>query len=235
MDSIYIVMPAYNEEKNIEAVVRQWYSILDGKGMGSRLVVADSGSQDETHHILCSLQKELPQLEILEDTLKQHGPKLIALYKHAISQKADFVFQTDSDGQTDPTEFDYFWDNRDSYDAILGNRVIRGDGRSRAIVEKVVCLLLRIYFKVKVPDANAPFRLLKCDTLKKYIGYFGEDYNLPNIMLTAFLVHNHERVLFKEITFKPRQAGTNSINLKKIFKIGMKALADFHGFRKAMR
>ena len=54
-------------------------------------------------------------------------------------------------------------------------------------------------------------------------------------MLTAFLVHNHERVLFKEITFKPRQAGTNSINLKKIFKIGMKALADFHGFRKAMR
>ena len=25
MDSIYVVMPAYNEEENIEAVVRQWY------------------------------------------------------------------------------------------------------------------------------------------------------------------------------------------------------------------
>lgn len=30
MDSLYIVMPAYNEEENIENVVRQWYKLLGG-------------------------------------------------------------------------------------------------------------------------------------------------------------------------------------------------------------
>lgn len=52
MDKLYIVMPAYNEEANIEQVVRAWYNILEGKEEGSRLVVADSGSSDNTHAIL---------------------------------------------------------------------------------------------------------------------------------------------------------------------------------------
>jgi len=52
MDSLYIVMPAYNEEKCIEKVVKQWYPLLEGKGDNSRLVVADSGSTDRTHEIL---------------------------------------------------------------------------------------------------------------------------------------------------------------------------------------
>lgn len=30
MDSLYIVMPAYNEEANIERVVRLWYPLLGG-------------------------------------------------------------------------------------------------------------------------------------------------------------------------------------------------------------
>lgn len=68
MDSLFIVMPAYNEESNIEFVVRQWYKILEGKGVCSRLVVADSGSFDRTHEILVRLQKELDHLEILSNT-----------------------------------------------------------------------------------------------------------------------------------------------------------------------
>lgn len=54
MDSLFIVMPAYNEEENIEAVIKQWYPILEGKSEKSRLVIADSGSSDKTHEILRS-------------------------------------------------------------------------------------------------------------------------------------------------------------------------------------
>ncbi len=233
-DVLYIVMPAYNEEANIKEVVDGWYPVLEGKSDKSRLVIADSGSSDKTHEILEQMKTDHKQLEVLSNTGKQHGPKLIAMYKYAIENGADYVFQTDSDGQTNPAEFGAFWNERLSYNAIIGNRTERGDGKSRAFVEKTVCLLLRLFFGVKVPDANAPFRLMNTKTVAKYIDRFELDYNLPNIMLTTFFAYYRERIKFVAITFKPRQGGKNSINLVKIVKIGFKALKDFKHFKAGM-
>ena len=235
MDTLYIVMPAYNEEKNIESVVRSWYPVLKGKSESSRLVIADSGSRDRTHEILEQLRSgEFPQLEILHTDNQYHGPKVIALYKYAIANGADYIFQTDSDGQTDPEEFGAFWKARRKYAGIFGNRKVRGDGKDRAFVEKVVCALVLLYFGVKIPDANAPFRLMKALTVAKYIDKMPEDYNLPNIMMTTYFAYYREPTAFRTISFKPRQAGVNSVNIPRIVKIGWNALGDFHKLKKDM-
>ncbi len=234
MDTLYVVMPAYNEEENIEEVVSSWYPVLEGKSPESRLVVADAGSKDKTHEILLRMKETMPQIDIISDTGTFHGPKVIALYNYAIANGADYIFQTDSDGQTLPEEFGAFWDMRTAYKGIFGHRKVRGDGKSRAFVEKVVCFLLKLYFHVKVPDANAPFRLMNAQTVAKYIGRLDKDYNLPNIMMTTYFSYYGEEMTFKEVTFRPRQGGTNSINIKKIFKIGWKALKDFRDLKKAM-
>lgn len=235
MDSLFIVMPAYNEEDNIEGVVRQWYSLLHGKDEKSRLVIADSGSTDTTHEKLKMLQREYPKLEILTETKKQHGPKVIALYDYAIQRGATYVFQTDSDGQTNPDEFDDFWKKREQYDGIFGYRNMRGDGKIRDFVEKVVCLLLRLYFGVKVPDANAPFRLMKVENVKKYLYKMPPDYNIPNIIMTTYFVYYKEKTLFKTISFSSRQSGKNSMNILNIIKTGWKALGDFKELKKTMK
>lgn len=235
MDSLYIVMPAYNEEANIKTVVRKWYPILEGKAENSRLVIADSGSTDKTHDILVGLQKEYPKLDILAETNRYHGPKVIALYKYAIENKIDYVFQTDSDDQTNPNEFEGFWQMRRKFDGIFGNRTVRGDGRDRAFVEKVVCFLLRLYFGVKIPDANAPFRLMKCEVVNKYLPMMPKEYSLPNIMMTTYYAYYGERMAFKAISFKPRGGGKNSVNIPRIIKIGWEALGDFYNLKKGMR
>ena len=234
MDTLYIVMPAYNEEDNIESVIKDWYPILDGKSEYSKLIIADSGSTDSTHQILLKMQKEYSKLEVLSNTGKQHGPKLIALYNYAIENHADYIFQTDSDGQTNSSEFEAFWAMRKDFDGIFGYRKIRGDGKSRAFVERVVCILLKFYFKINVPDANAPFRLMKTDIVARYLHKLPRDYNLPNIMMTTYFVYYHEKYAFKEITFKPRQGGVNSINIPKIVKIGWNALLDFKKLKGSM-
>ena len=143
-------MPAYNEAENIESVVCSWYSVLEGKNENSKIIVADSESTDNTHDILLKLQERYPKLIILSNTGKQHGQKLLALYDYAIKNGADYIFQTDSDGQTNPAEFERFWELREKYDAILGNRPSRGDGKSREIVERVLCKILFVYFKVYI-------------------------------------------------------------------------------------
>lgn len=235
MNVLYIVMPAYNEEENIEAVIKQWYPKLQGTSDLSRMVIADKGSTDRTHEILECLKDYYPKLEILYTDNQYHGPKIIALYDYAIRNGADYIFQTDSDGQTNPNEFDSFWKKRMEYAGIFGNRTIRGDGKDRAFVEKVVCLLLKMYFGVDVPDANAPFRLMKAETVKKYLPLMKKDYNLPNIMITTFFRYYNETMLFEDISFKPRAAGKNSINIPRIIKIGWKALGDFRKFKGVMK
>ncbi|EOS20474.1 hypothetical protein C804_06319 [Lachnospiraceae bacterium A4] len=235
-DILYIVAPAYNEEDNIEKFVKEWYGLLPPPPYSelSRLVIADSGSSDSTHAILNKLKERYPKLEILSDTKKEHGPKVIALYEYAIEKGADYIFQTDSDNQTSSDEFWDFWEARNKFDGIFGYRNTREDGCFRSFTEKVVCLLLKIYFKIDVPDANAPFRLMKCDKVKKYLCNLPLDYNLPNIMMTTYFVYYKEKVDFLTISFKSRKAGTNSVNVRKIIKIGWQALWDFHKLRKNM-
>lgn len=229
-------MPAYNEEANIENTIKSWYLVIEKFGNEeSRLVVADAGSADKTHEVLLELQKDCPKIDILSEGDKQHGPKVIALYRYAIASGADYIFQTDSDGQTDPDEFEGFWGKKERYDAVIGKRTVRGDGKSRKFVEDVLCTILRVFFGVKIQDANAPFRLMTSEIVEKYIGRLPDEYNLPNVMMTTFFSYYNENICFEEISFKPRQGGTNSINIPKIVKIGWKALSDFEEFAKEMR
>lgn len=235
MNDLYIVIPAYNESENIKDVINDWYPIVENASEGSRLVIINDGSKDDTLQIAQKIAEDKKKMTVISKPNGGHGSTVLYGYRYAIKSGADYIFQTDSDGQTNPQEFAQFWDLRDEYDAVIGNRVVRGDGKSRKFVENVVCLLLKIMFRVKVEDANAPFRLMKADLVAKYIDKLPEDYNLPNIMFTTYFVRYNEKVKFVDITFKPRQGGTNSINIKKIVKIGIKAFGDFMTFRKDMK
>lgn len=232
MEKLYIVIPAYNEEDNIEKCVDDWYPIVEKYGDESCLVIINDGSKDSTYGKLKEIAKEKPLLVPLTKNNGGHGSTVLYGYRYAIENGADWIFQTDSDGQTNPKEFEQFWDKRGEYDAILGNRVVRGDGKDRKFVENTVCFLLRVIFGVKVEDANAPFRLMKSSLVAKYINKLPKDFNIPNIMFTTYFAYFKEKVTFLQISFKPREKGTNSINPKKIIKIGWKAVGDFVKLRK---
>ena len=236
METLFVVIPAYNESANINKCVDDWYHIVESHNSSgrSRLVIIDDGSKDNTYQLLTDLAKTRPLLLPLTKPNGGHGSAVLWGYRYAIKEGADFIFQTDSDGQTDPAEFDSFWEKKDEFDAILGNRTNRGDGKGRKIVEKTVCLLLRLIFGIRIEDANAPFRLMKTNLVAKYIDRLPQNYNLPNIMFSTFFVFYNENIIFCPVSFKPRQGGTNSINLKKIIKIGFKAIGDFFKFKKEM-
>ncbi len=234
-ESLYIVMPAYNEEANIREVVAEWYPILKYGNENSRMVISDGGSKDHTLEILYELQKSYPKLEVLPRPGTDHGTKVILLYKYAIEHGADWIFQTDSDGQTLPSEFPGFWEVKDSFDAVMGNRKKRGDGKDRKFVENVLRTYLLLFFGTLVPDANAPFRLMRSITVNKYIGLMPDDFNLPNAILASCFKKFNDRVKYIEITFQPRQGGKNFMNPKRIFKIGWQSIKNFYLLRKNLK
>jgi len=235
MEKLYIVIPAYNEEANIEAVAREWHEVVHSISQDSRLVIVDDGSKDSTYQKLQSLKKELPQLEPLTKKNEGHGATLLYGYDYALKKGADYIFQTDSDGQTLASEFPVFWEQRKRYDVLVGYRNHREDGFSRIVVTKTLKLVLHLIFGIKITDANTPYRLMKREVLKKYIKQVPEKFNLSNVMLTVLFMKNKVNVTFIPITFRPRQGGVNSINLKKITKIGIQAVKDFRVIKKGMK
>lgn len=234
MDVLYIVIPAYNEEKNIEKVIEDWYPVVENyNGDGrSRLVVIDDGSKDDTYAILkkCALEKTL-LFPITKDN-SGHGATVLYGYKYALEQGADYVFQTDSDGQTLAEEFHQFWELRNQYDMVIGLRNKRQDGILRIIVTKILKAVVALCFGVGVPDANTPYRLMSGKSLGKVVRSVPENFNLSNVLIAVIYVKKEWKVKYVPITFKPRQGGQNSINMKSITKIGRKALHDFRVINK---
>ena len=234
MDKLYIVIPAYNEEETIEDVAREWHQIVEKIGEDSRLVIINDGSKDSTYEKLLELKNVLPQLEPVSKENSGHGGTVLWGYQYAISQGADYIFQTASDGQTIPDEFWPLWEKRSDYDFQIGYRKHRQDGFSRILVTKTLKLVLFFSFGLWITDANTPFRLMSAATLQEHIAKIPEGYNLSNVLVTVLYEKAKARGRYVEITFRPRQGGVNSINFKKIIGIGKKAVKDFSSLKKAI-
>ena len=63
--------------------------------------------------------------------------------------------------------------------------------------------------------------------LAKVLKRIPSGFFLSNVLMTVIYKKHHLYVEYIPITFRPRQAGKNSINMKRIIKIGRQAFADF--------
>lgn len=236
-DILYVVIPAYNERENIKTVIEEWYPVVErhnGNGK-SRLVVVDDGSTDDTYRIMQECAENHPLFTPLKKDNSGHGATVLYAYQYALNSGADYIFQTDSDGQTRPDEFEQFWNLREENDMVIGWRCGREDGFARIVVTKTLKFVIRLCFGVNVTDANTPFRLLNRETLSACMGQIPPGFNLSNVILSVLCAKKSLRVHYIPITFRPRQGGVNSINLRRIFRIGMHALVDFYRINKTLK
>ena len=236
-EKLYIVIPAYNEEANISQVIMDWYPVIekhDGGGE-SRLLIINDGSKDQTYKIMLENATSRVLFQPITKPNGGHGSTVLFGYRRALEEGADYIFQTDSDGQTLPSEFEQFWALRDQYDMVIGRRDKRQDGLSRIFVTKTLKMAIKLSFGVNVTDANTPFRLMKAETLKKYIDLVPYNFNLSNVLISVIYAKKNRNVKFLPITFRPRQGGINSINMRKIARIGKQALKDFREINKAIK
>lgn len=209
MDKLYIIIPAYNEEENIRTVIAQWHPVVEKIGPDSRLVIIDDGSRDHTYQVASDLKKQYSQLVVLTKENQGHGATVLYGYKYAIRKGTDYVFQTDSDGQTLPSEFSVFWKNRGKCGLLIGQRIHRGDGVSRLFVTRVLRLVLLVVFREWIKDANAPYRLMRCSQLQEVLKKVPKDFFLSNVLITVIYTKKQLGVHYYPISFLPRQGGEN--------------------------
>ena len=83
-DSLYIIMPAYNEEKNIGTVIEQWYPVVERIGGDSRLVILNDGSKDATYKKIQNYQKNYDRLIGIDKPNEGHGGTILRGYRYAV-------------------------------------------------------------------------------------------------------------------------------------------------------
>lgn len=234
MKILYIVIPAYNESENIREVIKEWYPVLEKHNGGgkSRLVIIDDGSKDGTYSIVKEEMRDRPLLEGLTKDNSGHAPTCMYGYRYALEHGADYIFQTDSDGQTKASEFEPFWKAAHKYDVVMGYRRHRGDGFSRLFVSRTLRVVIKLMFRVDVLDANVPYRLMRADVLKEGIKLVPEDYILGNVVLSVVFAKKNYRVRFLPVSFVPRQGGASMYNWGRIFRIGWDSLKEFASINK---
>lgn len=208
-------------------MIEQWYPVVERIGGDSRLVILNDGSKDATYKKIQNYQKNYDRLIGIDKPNEGHGGTILRGYRYAVEKGADYIFQTDSDGQTLPEEFWQFWEKTSKVRASYRLPSEERGWAFQDFCDKNTAACAFPYFwnlgkrcKYAI-SADGGKQLAK--VLKRIPGGFF----LSNVLMTVIYEKHHLYVEYIPITFRPRQAGKNSINMKRIIKIGRQAFADF--------
>lgn len=122
--AISIVIPAYNEEKNLKrGVLDEIKDFLEKSKLEYEVIVVDDGSSDETKEIVRKYIKDTKKFSLIENS---HGGKAMAVMTGMEKAKGEVVLFTDMDQATPINQLDKFIPKFESgYDVVIGSRTGR--------------------------------------------------------------------------------------------------------------
>ncbi len=157
--SLTFFFPAYNEEAEVEAVVREALTVLPRFADTLEIVVVDDGSTDRTGEIADRLASEDARVRVVH-----HGLNLgygAAIRSGLSSARLDHVLYTDGDRQFDPADLERLLPRLDRADVVIGYRERRADPPRRLFVGWVYNSLVRILFAAPFRDVDCAFKLFR--------------------------------------------------------------------------
>ena len=214
--SLAIVIPVYNEEKNIKKLLDDWNKVVNKYYKKKyKFIIINDGSTDNTHEILKSFNKKFLTYVLQKNA--GHGNACVKGYKLAIKLKFKIIMQIDSDNQCDPTYFKKFLRLVKDHNVIFGNRVSREDGFIRFVFSRILSILIYLKTFVFIKDANVPYRLIKQKALLGVINKIPKNIILKNCYLSYLLKKNYE-IKWVNINFRKRYYGQTKYGFYNLFK-----------------
>jgi dolichol-phosphate mannosyltransferase len=203
-----LVLPAYNEEGNIERAVREAAAAAGALTPEYEVVVVNDGSRDATGARLEALQSELGhRLQVVRHPANRgYGAALRSGFQAA---RGELVFYTDADNQFDLRELGGFLPMMEEWDAVLGYRARRRDPRLRLLTSRVFNQLATWALGLRVRDVNCSFKLFRGNLLRS-LPLVSDDFMI-DAELVARVQRLTPRVTEKGVTHLPRAAGRSTV------------------------
>jgi glycosyltransferase involved in cell wall biosynthesis len=163
--SLSFFFPAYNEEGNVEAMVKDALATLPLLSDDIEVIVVDDGSKDRTPEIADRLAAEDPRVRVV------HHPKNRG-YGGAVrsgleASRKDFILFTDGDRQFRLEDAPKLVDALDGVDMAIGYRLVRRDPWRRVFTAWVYKQLIRLLFQSGIRDMDCAFKLFRRDVFTR--------------------------------------------------------------------
>ena len=173
---VYTVIPAYNEEKNIEEVISKASKHTD------QVIVINDGSTDNTEKI-AKESNAIVKSHMVNEGL---GLTIRDGISEAMKLGADIIVTIDADGQYDADQItDLLQPILDGKaDLVLGSRfkgTITRMPKLKKLGNKIITLIVRNLMNIDVSDAQTGFRAIKREVLEHII--ISADYTYTQEMI----------------------------------------------------
>lgn len=211
MSKVLIIIPAYNEEKNIEKVVD---NIVINFPEYDYVVVND-GSRDATRDVCKARGYEFLNLSINLGI----GGAVQTGYKYAKDKGYDVAVQIDGDGQHDISYLAKMLPLLESGEAdiVIGSRFIDKKGfqssAARRTGIRLLSTLIFICTGCRIKDVTSGFRAVNKKFIDIYSQHYPIDYPEPEAIVAA--VMNRGKIKEYPVIMREREAGKSSINFLK--------------------
>jgi glycosyltransferase involved in cell wall biosynthesis len=224
MSSLSVVLPAYNEEENVESAIEEVSEAAQQLGMDYEIILVNDGSADRTGEIGRELAQRIPNFRLVEHYPNRgYGGSLKAGFAAATK---DLIAFFPSDRQFVFSEIDRMLDKLDGADIVSGYRADRQDNVIRRFFAFGWNMLMRLFFGYLCRDVDCGFKLFRREILDHV--KITSDGALID---TEFLFKARERgyrIAEVPVTHLPRVAGeATGANVKVI----LKAFRDLVQFR----
>ncbi len=213
-NSISIILPALNEEGNIEAAIQDIQLYFHSREEKYEIIVINDGSTDSTGEIADRLVKENGSVRVIHHSInKGYGSALKEGFENS---KYKYVFFTDSDRQFDIKGLDILLPliKTDAVEIIIGYRLKRKDPFLRRFLSWGYNSLVGYLFDLNVKDIDCAFKIFRKDIFSK-IEIESKNF-FVNTEVLAKAMYFGFNVLEVGVPHFPRTAGKTTVTLKHI-------------------
>jgi len=225
---ISAVMPAYNEEANLEQSVSRMAEALVASARGFEIIVVDDGSQDGTAALLERLKGAHPHLRVVRHPVNRgYGAALRSGFDAA---RFGWIFVMDADNQFDPADVESLLACAADADIVAGYRKHRRDPPLRRLNAWAFFTMVRLLFGRLVRDVNCAFKLIRRDLIARMA--LQSEGALINTEMLVLARQLHARVVEVPVRHYPRTAGKQTgANVRVVIR----AFRELLAFRAEMR
>jgi glycosyltransferase involved in cell wall biosynthesis len=207
---VSIIIPAFNEEKNIKKIIREVRNLE--RSFPLEIIVVDDGSSDNT-----AASARMSGADRVIRSVSNLG-KGGAFKKGIKAARGHYIIQIDADSQFQPKEIPLLRKSLlKGFDLVLGSRYQPGAKTEEESVNYVrrlgsyfLSFATSIASRTVVTDVMAGFKAFQADSLKE-IHLKANDFGYEAEVVIRF-AQAHKKICNVPITYKRRVAGRSNVN-----------------------